>query len=134
MDRQPWICGHPALVSIDDNNSTWITITNASPIARTIEKGELVGQVEGCEVLELCDSEKQFVASMNSPFIMHVEVTDKPFVYDNAKVECDPDEKVKYFNVLYHFSDVYSKHKDDLGRWDLLQHEIFLYTGVSQAV
>jgi len=126
MDKQPWICGHPALVSIDERNSAWVTITNASPVARTIDKGEVVGQIERCEVLEECGSEGQFVASVTPSSKTHIELKDKGFIDDHAKVECEPEEKLKYLNVLYHFSDVFSKHKNDLGRYDLLQHEIFL--------
>jgi len=118
MEKQPWICGHPALVSIDEKNNAWITITNASPVARTIDKGEVVGQQEGCEILEECDSEGQFVASVAPPSRTHIERKDKSFVDDHAKVECELEEN--------HFSDVFSKHKNDLGRCDLLQHEIFL--------
>jgi len=126
MDKQPWICGHPALVSIDERNNAWVTITNASPVSRTLEKGEVIGHLEGCEILEECGSEEQFIAPVAPPSRTHIEVKDKEFVDNHAKVECEAEEKKKYLNVLYHFSEVFSKHKNDLGRCDLLQHEIFL--------
>ena len=51
---------------------------------------------------------------------------DKRFIRENAKIECPPGEVAKYLRIFEKYPGIYSRHQNDLGRCDLLQHEIHL--------
>jgi hypothetical protein len=76
-------------------------------------------------ICELKD-EKQFETTVDDTESNRINVKDKNFVDQHAKFGCNDNELKKYREVLYHFTEVFSKNKNDLGRCDLIEHEIFL--------
>jgi len=56
----------------------------------------------------------------------HRMVGAKKFIDENVHLKCDAKEANSYKELFYQHADVFSKHKNDLGRCDLVQHEIHL--------
>ncbi len=56
----------------------------------------------------------------------HRMVGARKFIDENVHLKCDAKEVNSYKELFYQHADVFSKHKNDLGRCDLVQHEIHL--------
>ena len=125
MNGQPWIRGGPVLTSVDENGDAWVEIYNASPIAREINKWDSVGLAEECEIV--CKLDEALQGSRDQVKLPPaITADDRRFIMENAKIECPRGETEEYLKIFEEYHDVFSKHKNDLGRCDLIQHEIHL--------
>ena len=52
-----------------------------------------------------------------------VTEVDRKFIMDNAKIECPQAERNAYLKIFEEYHVIFSKHKKDLGRCDLIQNE-----------
>ena len=125
VSGQPWIRGGPVLTKVDEHGDAWVEIYNASPITREINKWERVGQIEEIEMI--CRLEDVLTGGCDAvtPPRPATEV-DRKFIMENAKIECPPAERQAYLKIFEEYHEIFSKHKNDLGRCDLIQHEIHL--------
>ncbi len=137
LEDQPWIQGGPVLTKVENEREVTVELYNASPVLRTIERATAIGSFDdwtddsGLVSLEdlVDDSTIQSVrghdakeANRGSRKISE----EKQFVDKNAKLSCGIAEEAAYRQLFYEHMEVFSKHKNDLGRCDLVQHEIHL--------
>ena len=123
LSGQPWIRGGPVLTEINENGDVWVEVWNASPSPREIPKNTTIGQLEECHVV--CPIE-DIGGKEEEKIWRNSTQEDKLFIQANAKIECEEALKKKYQQMFEEFPDIFSRHKNDLGRCDLLQHEIHL--------
>jgi len=128
IPQKPWMLGAPTIIKQDKSSLPILEMYNASLVPRTIKRNDLLGKAE-----LISPNEIMAISDMSSPKpSAHSKVTSShtlsEFIRKNAKVEGNQEERQKYFALFERYSKVFSQHKNDLGRCDLLQHEIHLKT------
>ena len=125
--KRPWLQGAPTLTTPDITGKIKLEIFNASPVPRNITKGENLGWIEAVNA-------DQIRSISNVPEIQAIKHHTTPppsrkdvdFIKQNAKIEGPSEQQAKYRKLFYQHHTVFSKHQNDLGKCDLLQHEIHL--------
>jgi hypothetical protein len=129
LPSQPWIQGAPSIVRQKEGNPTLIEIFNASLVPRTLTKNMNVGNAEildPARIMSVDEVNKTNCRTSTSTPTSNTKVTD--FIAKNAKIEGEKEEKDKYLKLFLKYPQVFSQHKNDLGKCDLIQHEIHLKT------
>jgi len=145
ISEMPWIQGGPVLTRVQDNHDVLVEIRNASPVPRELSRGAIIGTFEyvqdnDCTPIERLEGLEDFpnhmganeqgmsatICAMKRRSESRVMGSDRKFVDENVKLGCEASETKEYKELCYEHADVFSKTKNDLGRCDLVQHEIHL--------
>ncbi len=150
VSDMPWIRGGPVLVEQDDTSQICMEIRNASPVPRELPRHCRIGIFERIDEDNIVpieylqgepEVEEPAVSSVgrnpkwNCQTVNHsyrkghdapTNRNDNTFINNNVNLKCAVSEKSRYMQLFYDHSDVFSKHKNDLGRCNLVQHEIHL--------
>ncbi|MBM3917836.1 MAG: DDE-type integrase/transposase/recombinase, partial [Sphingomonadales bacterium] len=142
VEDQPWIRGGPVWTKMQTNGVALVELRNASPVPRELPRGLKLGMFEPLEedeakalaVEDLIKGEvtedlrqKQIDAMKDSKKNdCFISPKDKSFIDTHLKLGCSDQLKASYRRLMYENQRVFSKHKNDLGRCDLIQHEIHL--------
>jgi hypothetical protein len=125
-----------------------VEIYNASPIPQTISPKETLGIAKQIDPTKLtpfhlnhhnpCDVQTNsnpcdnIQTNTNNTSAIKTTNTvtnaDKEFIKEKAKIYGPMQELSKYLTIFHKFPDIFSRHKNDLGRSNLLQHKIHLKT------
>jgi hypothetical protein len=108
---------------VDENGDVWVEKGNSSSITRELNRMDQVGQIEECELI--CHLEE--IDTLNGGrHSLPLSEKDRQFIVKNVKMECTSGERSKYWGIFEQHHDIFSRHKNDLGKCDLVQHEIHL--------
>ena len=127
----PLVSGGPGLVHPNTQGQAAIEIRNCGPTEVTLPRGTALGTIENA-VTYTCEEIKpevinKMVTSIAQKKISQPASTDKlKFITDNAQIKVPSAYKDKFLQLLHKHHRVFSKDKSDLGRADLIQHEIIL--------
>ena len=125
LPHKPWLLGAPTIVKQDDVSSLpVIEMFNASLVPRSIKRNDVLGKAEVISPNEIMAINDLTSTSANRDISAIHPLSE--FIRKNAKVEGDKGEREEYFKLFERYAKVFSQHKNDLGRCDLLQHEIHL--------
>jgi hypothetical protein len=125
--NQPWFMGGPSLVQPNAIGQAFIEVINTSPIPRTLNRNDFIGMIENIseQKVEPLKNEIELRIDKIEPQILTPEK--KRFLTENANLQDLPvNEKQKYLDLILQHHSVFSLDKNDLGRSELLQHEIHL--------
>ena len=148
MSDMPWIRGGPVLTERDDAQQILMEIRNASPVPRELPRNCKIGIFETVDEENIVpieclqgepEAEEAAVSSVgrnpkwNYRVVnrghsgdYHPKKNEDKFIDNNVNLKCANTEKPLYMQMFYEHSSVFSKHKNDLGRCGLVQHEIHL--------
>ena len=123
----PGLGGGPALIKINAIGQTVIEINNNSDQEIQLERNTFLGFIENIEDFEIdrFQVEKLCVITENKQVLTKEK---RQYLLDNLKVNAPTEEKQKYVDLILKHHTVFSYGKNDLGRADILQHEIRLKT------
>ena len=126
IPSQPWIQGAPTLIRNNGQGKlALVELFNSSLVPRVITRNKQIGNAENLDpsrILSINEVTTAISADTHpTKEILH-------FITKNAKVEGSKEEKEKYLKLFYKYPQVFSQHKNDLGRCDLVQHQIHLKT------
>ena len=126
LPNRPWVQGAPTIVTQGrEGNPVLIELHNASLVPRLIQKNEVLGNAEAVLPTNILALNELRTPNKGSG-VKNAKMSE--FIRKNAKIEGSDTEKAKYFSLFDKYPEVFSKDKNDLGRCDLLQHEIHLKT------
>jgi hypothetical protein len=130
VPTRPWIQGVPSIVQTDQHGRTFLEIHNASPTPRQLQANEIMGIAQPVDPVQLFPLIGIIEQCPNINAIKHKMITeeDKRFIKNKASIMGSPDEIQRYLDIFYLFPNIFSRHKNDLGQCDLLQHKIHLKT------
>ena len=130
--ERPWLMGGPALVMADSNGQCHVEIFNSTPAEIIIKRNEFIGIIENikdekCTKIEM---EKIHAIAQENRKSTHNTLTPehRKYILANANLNVPASHKLEYEKLLLKHHNVFSKNKNDLGRSDLIQHEIHLKT------
>jgi len=138
IEEQPWIRGGPVLTKVTPSQMVTVELRNASPVPREMTRGLVIGLLETLDdddVQQMRPMDEVMLKDLSEVMAMknapqraddRSAKSSKTFIDTNAKFGCSEAEANKYRQVMYDNESVFSKHKNDLGRCDLVQHEIHL--------
>jgi len=126
----PLLIGGPGLIQADAQGQAVIELRNSGPDYYEIPRGQVVGVLENAKRFSLEEIRSEVIndiiqkhASSRPP-----SLEDKKFIKENAQINVPEEYRQAYLNVLERHHEVFSRNKTDLGRSDLIQHEIHLKT------
>ena len=124
---EPLLMGEPMIVKSDRDGRTSIEVRNGGPDLLCLQKGDIVAGVENlrdCK-LEALESEKK-----NETTYRRTAPSEKrkKQIEEEAKIEVQGKARSDYLQLLWKHHDVFSLDKSELGRSDLVMHEIQLKT------
>ena len=150
ISDMPWIRGGPVLIENTPTRGATVEIRNASPVPRELPRNCKLGVFERIDeenvmsVDELqggpeVDDEETICAMYpgrtrwtdvktprGAPRSAGYYEKDRKFIDDKINLKCEEVEKLAYKKLFYDHASVFSKHKNDIGRCNLVQHEIHL--------
>ena len=126
--HKPWIQGAPTLVETDQQDKVKIEIHNASLVPRVLARNEEIGWAEPIQPNDLLPLPEPISGIETTEENTTLSKQQRQFIDENAKIEGDTNQKHRYLKEFYKFPQVFSLYKNDLGRCQLIQHEILLKT------
>ena len=125
----PLLAGGPGLIHPDTQGQAVVEIRNCGPEYYELKRGQVIGSLENAEDYEMEPMDpKRINAIVGSTKIKRVDMTPEmnEFIEQNAKINVPNNYLDRYMQLLKKHHEVFSKDKTDLGRSDLIQHEIHL--------
>ena len=121
----PGLGGGPALIKIDAIGQSIIEINNGTDQEISLDRNTFIGFIENIEDFEIdrFQVEKLCVISEHKTVLSKEK---RQYLLDTAKIDAPGEEKQKYLDLVLEHHNVFSFGKHDLGRADILQHEIRL--------
>ena len=128
----PLITGGPALVEADGAGQAIIELYNCGPDTVELARQEPIATMENAETFEMekmcpgvINAVAERIKSKEAP--RELSPAKREFIKKNADVENVPPEfQEKYLNLMYRYHTIFSDDKHDIGRSDLIPHEIHL--------
>jgi len=125
VEGRPLLCGSPGLVTHQGGVAT-ILVKNCAPVDVEISRDESVGRIENLTGWEI----KQVAGEVPITQVMSTKLRPSnrvvKFIIENANLNVPEKYKDKYLEALLDYHGIISRHKNDLGRSETLQHEISL--------
>ena len=128
----PLITGGPAIVEADGSGQAVIELYNCGPDTIELPRGEPIATVENAETfsMEIMNPETVNAITeqkkLKEPEIQMTKAKED-FIRNNANVSNVPVEfQNQYLDLLCKHHTIFSGEKNDIGRSDLIQHEIHL--------
>ena len=128
----PLVTGGPALVEADSAGQAVIELYNCGPDTIELPRREPIATLENAETFHLEVMSPEVVNSiterekMKNPEVK-ISPEKKIFIQENADISNVPVEfQEKYLELMYKYHTIFSEKKNDIGRSDLIQHEIHL--------
>jgi len=126
-EGQPLLYGNPCLIEANTAKLCTILVHNCSPIATELQSGEQIGFVENIQQEEKYLLDEALINSITVDRPMRkLEKKDQEFLRQNSKILVPEQYKKRYEKVLEQCHEVFSRDKSDLGKSDLLSHDITL--------
>ena len=128
-DESPLLAGGPGLITPDAQGQAVVEIRNCGPEYYELKRGQVIGMLENAEDYEI---EKMDPHRINAIIDKHkdkkVPMTPEmnKFIEENAQINVPDKYRDRYMQLLKKHHAVFSRDKSDLGRSDLIQHEIHL--------
>ena len=127
--ENPLLVGGPGLITPDAQGQAVVEIRNCGPDHLEYPRGQTIGTLENAEdyEIELMDPNRlnaivERTKRNQVPMTPEIE----QFIEENAKINVPNNYSEKYRQVLKKHHAVFSRDKTDLGRSNLIQHEIHL--------
>jgi len=127
--ENPLLVGGPGLITPDAQGQAVVEIRNCGPDYLEYPRGQTIGTLENAEdyEIELMDPNRlnaivERTKRNQVPMTPEIE----QFIEENAKINVPNNYAEKYRQVLKKHHAVFSRDKTDLGRSNLIQHEIHL--------
>ena len=128
----PLIMGGPALVEADGAGQAIIELYNCGPDTVELPRREPIATVENAETFEMekmcpgvINAVAERIKSKEAPG--EASPSKRDFIRKNADVENVPPEfQERYLDLMYRYHTIFSDDKHDIGRSDLIPHEIHL--------
>ena len=134
-EGKPLLSGTQGVIAHQDGVAM-IMVQNCAPVDVKVKRGELIGRIEnltGCEMTEIRSLTEAEQPKVGEGLIGSISVQptkpmekDIKFIRENVNLNVPEKFKKEYLSILYENHGVISRHKDDLGRSNTLQHEISL--------
>ena len=129
VEGLPELTGGPTLITADQFGKSFVEICNVGPHPIELSRNLPIAVIENaanCDITELDPVKINTVAEKeNEPYNKTlVSEEKKKFILENAVLKVPSELKNIYFNLLLKHHEVFSSNKNDLGRADLLMHEI----------
>jgi len=126
-EEKPLLYGNPCLIEAAKSKLCTILVHNCAPVSTTLQKGELIGVVENMQNEEKYLLDEKLINSITVDRPMKtISQKDREFLHQNSKILVPEQYKKKYEKVLEQCHEVFSRDKSDLGKSDLLAHDITL--------
>jgi hypothetical protein len=128
--NEPLLTGHPALVSIDSKGQTYVELHNTSPVAIQLSRRQPIGFIEALEEQEVCPMEDEELHRIKAIHQKQVALTPEKqkYITENAHLNVPSNLRQDYLQLFLKYHQVFSLSKNDLGRSNLIQHDIQLKT------
>ena len=127
--ENPLLVGGPGLITPDAQGQAVVEIRNCGPDHLEYPRGQTIGTLENAEdyEIELMDPNRlnaivERTKRNQVPMTPEIE----QFIEENAKINVPNNYAEKYMQILKKHHAVFSRDKTDLGRSNLIQHEIHL--------
>ena len=127
VDKQPWFTGGPALITSSTTGQAYVEVINTSPVERVIPRNESMGIIENIDLEQIkpLNNEQQLRIDKIETIVLNAEK--RKFLVENANLQDLPENERKlYLDLILKHHSIFSTDKNDLGRCNLLQHEILL--------
>ena len=129
----PLLAGGPGLVQPDQIGQTCLELRNCGPDPITLSRGTVIGSIEnamnyGCTEINPKVINAAIMKIANERIMTKPTPEKAKFITENAQINVPEQHKTKFLQTLIKHHNVFSKDKGDLGRTDLIQHEIILKT------
>jgi transposase InsO family protein len=126
-DEIPLLAGGPGLITPDSQGQAVVEIRNCGPDYYELKRGQIIGILENAEDYEMDTMDpKRINAIINKDKKVPMTPEMNKFIEENAKINVPNNYTEKYMQLLKKHHAVFSRDKTDLGRSDLIQHEIHL--------
>jgi hypothetical protein len=128
MDN-PLLAGGPGLITPNEQGQATVEIRNCGPEFYELKRGQIIGTLENAEEYEIKPMNPDLVNSIiNKQTPENVPITPEMnrFIEENAQINVPDKYRAKYLELMKKHHNVFSRDKTDLGRSDLIQHEIHL--------
>jgi hypothetical protein len=129
-DESPLLAGGPGLITPDTHGQAVVEIRNCGPEYYELKRGQVIGRLENAEdyEMEIMDPSRINTVVNNNNQDKKVPITPEisMFIEQNAQINVPDKYREKYMQLLKKHHAVFSRDKTDLGRSDLIQHEIHL--------
>ena len=127
--EQPLVTGQPCLLENGPNNTCTILIQNCAPFSTLLKSHELVGYVENVQQEEKYVLDDKFINSMTVTREMKIiSEKERNFLKENSVLKVPEQYRKEYEKLLEQCHEVFSRTKTDLGKSDLVMHDISLKT------
>ena len=128
VDGLPELSSSPTLIASDVYGKAFLEIVNVGPHPIELQRSlpiAVIENVSNCDIDQLEPNVINAVAENNSSNCFRpVSAEKKKFIEDNAILKVPDQQKSAYLNLLLKHHEVFSLNKSDLGRADLIMHEI----------
>ena len=128
-EDNPLLVGGPGLITPDSQGQAVVEIRNCGPEYLEYKRGQIVGILENAEdyEMEFMDPSRiNAIVEKNKEKQVPMTPEIERFIKENAKINVPSSYVDRYMQVLKKHHAVFSRDKTDLGRSDLIQHEIHL--------
>ena len=128
----PLITGGPAIVEADSSGQTVIELYNCGPDTIELPRGEPIATVENAETFKMEVMNPETVNAVTEQKKLkepEIKMTKQKedFIRNHADVSNVPVEfQTQYLDLMCKHHTIFSEEKNDIGRSDLIQHEIHL--------
>ena len=124
------LSGAPGLVKPDKQGQAVIEIRNCGPEYYELNRGQVIAILENATSFNLEQIEQstinEIIARDQKKNEMPISPEDEKFIQENANINVPEKYISDYMKLLKKHHSVFSRTKADLGRSDLIQHEIHL--------
>ena len=128
-EEQPLITGQTGFIEANQKNVCTILVQNCAPFSTTLKSHELVGLVENIHHEDKYLLDEKFINSLtNNREMKPITQKDKLFLKENSSIKVPDEYQNQYEKLLENCHEVFSRTKADLGKSDLVMHDISLKT------
>ena len=128
-EEHPLISGNSCLLETNDKNTCTILVQNCAPFPINIRHNDVLGQIENAQHDIKIPLDNNFIDSISQKHSMtSCKTTDKTFLQENANLKVPKEHLTQYQKLLENCHEVFSRNKGDLGRSNLVEHDISLKT------
>jgi hypothetical protein len=129
VSNQPWFTGGPALITSSTTGQAYVEVINTSPVERIIPRDESMGIIENIDPEQIKPLDNEQKLRIDKLETISLSPEKRKFLIENANLQDLPEnEKKLYLDLILKHHSIFSTDKNDLGRCNLLQHEILLKT------
>jgi hypothetical protein len=128
----PLITGGPALIEADSAGQAIIELYNCSPDTVDLPRKEPIATMENAETFDMETMSPEVINALAEQVAaketrMEITPTKREFIRKNADIDNVPPEfQERYLDLMCKYHSIFSGDKNDIGRSDLIPHEIHL--------